>query len=137
MAVSIAAVMRHVHNYFERGCVEGEFTVSGGVLTPAPDAPYFAIEGSFGRDGVFAKGELTPAYDGKFTGKVWALFPPEDFIALCALISKYDDENPASAMQSERFGEYSYQKASGATGWTAAFATQLAAYRRMFTEVGV
>lgn len=140
MAVSIAAVMRHVRNYFERGCVEGEFTVSGGVLSPAPAARYFAIEGSMYHDGVYREGELKESPAETFSGKVWTLCPPDDFIALCAEISAFDDNNPAGAMQSESFGEYSYTRmggADGAPGWMRVFANQLHPYRRMFTEVGV
>lgn len=140
MAVSIAAVMRHVRNYFERGFVEGEFTVSGGVLSPTPAARYFAIEGSIYHDGVYREGELKESPAETFSGKVWTLCPPDDFIALCAEISAFDDNNPAGAMQSESFGEYSYTRmggADGAPGWICVFSNQLHPYRRMFTEVGV
>ena len=139
MAVSIAAVMRHVHNYFERGCVEGEFTVSGGVLTPAPNAPFFAVEGSMYHDGVYRPGEMKDAPQEKFSGKLWMLCPPDDFVQLCEEISAYDDANPASAMQSESFGEYSYTRNgdNSKCAWTAAFAAKLNGYRHMFTEVSV
>lgn len=139
MAVSIAAVMRHVRNYFERGCVEGEFAVSGGVLTPAPNAPFFAVEGSMCHDGVYRPGEMKEAPQEKFTGKVWLLCPPDDFLQLCEEISAFDDANPASAMQSESFGEYSYTRGgdSSKQTWAAVFASKLNSYRRMFTEVGV
>ena len=139
MAVSIAAVMRHVHNFFERGCVEGEFTVSGGVLTPEPKAPFFAVEGSMYHDGVYRPGEVKEAPQEKFIGKVWLLCPPDDFLKLCEEISAFDDANPASAMQSESFGEYSYTRGGDGSkqAWSAVFALKLNSYRRMFTEVGV
>lgn len=139
MAVSIAAVMRHVRNYFERGCVEGEFAVSGGVLTPAPNAPFFAVEGSMFHDGVYRPGEMKEAPHEKFSGKVWLLCPPDDFLKLCEEISAFDDANPASTMQSESFGEYSYTRGgdSSKQTWAAVFSSKLNSYRRMFTEVGV
>lgn len=140
MSVSIAAVMRHIRNYFERDCAEGEFTVSGGVLSPAPAAAYFAIEGSLYHDGVYRAGELKESPAETFTGKVWTLCPPADFIALCDEISAFDAANPANAMQSESFGDYSYSRFSqgGApVTWQSMFAGRLAPYRRMFTEVNV
>lgn len=140
MAVSIAAVMRHVRNYFERGFIDGEFTVSGGVLTPAPRAPYVAISGSVWHDGVFRVDQLREHPEETFTGRVWALHPPDDFVQLCEEIAAYDEKNPAGAMQSESFGEYSYTRmggADGAPGWIRVFSNKLHPYRRMFTEVGV
>ena len=154
MAVSIAAVMRRVRNYFERECIEGAFAICGGVLEPMPDAPYIAISGSARHDGVFPasalSGELTGdelsglinhdivlAKDETFDGKVWGLHPPDDFLALCEEISAYDGKNPIGAPQSESFGAYSYSRGAAEGGWEAAFAGRLLPYRRMFTEVNV
>lgn len=155
MAVSIAAVMRRVRNFFERECIEGAFTITGGVLEPLPDAPYIAISGSAWHDGVFPRDALTGSddvvdqlaiaqgleKDETFDGKVWGLHPPSDFLELCEAINDYDAKNPVGAYQSESFGAYSYTRASvGGTagnGWEAAFAGQLLPYRRMFTEVDV
>lgn len=140
MAVSIAAVMRHVRNFFERGCMEGEFTVSGGVLTPAPRAPYVAIEGSVFNDGVYRIDELKKDQDETFIGRVWALHPPDDFVQLCEEIALYDEKNPTGSMQSESFGEYSYTRMGGVYGtpeWTTVFNKRLNSYRHMFTEVDV
>lgn len=145
MAVSIAAVMRHVRNFFTRGYIDGEFTVSGGVLTPAPLSPYAAITGSAFYDGVYSMTDPLP--EGKpetFTGRVWLLHPPDDFVRLCEQISQYDDKNPVGAMQSESFGEYTYRRpvvgmngSGGLASWQTAFAIHLMPYRRMFTEVDV
>lgn len=142
MAVSIAAVMRRVRNFFERERIDGTFTISGGMLEPLPDAPYIAISGSAWHDGVFPAGTLPETgHDEQFDGKVWGLHPPSDFLAMCESISEYDAKNPVGAYQSESFGGYSYTRGNvGGTagdGWEAAFAGQLAPYRRMFTEVDV
>ena len=141
MAVSIAAVMRQVRNFFVRGYMDGEFIIGGGVLTPEPPAHFVAITGSAFSDGVYSVFDGFPSSaSGKFTGRVWLLHPPDDFLALCQQISAYDDQNPVGAMQSESFGEYSYTRAvgnSGAIPWQTAFAQQLAPYRRMFAEVDV
>lgn len=141
MAVSIAAVMRRVRNFFERESIEGSFTITGGVLEPMLDAPYIAISGSAWHDGVFPYGELPEDRpDETFDGNVWGLHPPLDFLMLCEQIAEYEAKNPVGAYQSESFAGYSYTRAtiSGACiGWEAAFGMQLAPYRRMFTEVDV
>lgn len=140
MAVSIAAVMRFVNNYFERSCTVGTFTVSGGVLSPAISAPYVAIDGSAYHGGVYRPDQLREQPEETFTGRVWALYPPDDFLQLCEQINAYDEQNPAGALQSEQFGEYSYTRMGGESGppsWQKAFASQLWPYRRMFTEVSV
>ena len=76
-----------------------------------------------------------------FTGKVWMLYPPDDFLALCEQINQFDEKNPAGALLSESFGDYSYSRGTsgngGVTTWSEAFADQLAMYRRMFSEVKV
>ena len=54
MAVSVAAVMRHIRNYFDRGYRYGDFSIIGGALTPAPDSAYVYIAGSVLHDGVWA-----------------------------------------------------------------------------------
>lgn len=147
MAVSIAAVMRRVRNYFERGYRQGTFSIVGNVLSPAVDAPMIAVTGSRYHDGVYAsvngimQGAEGVKPDETFEGIVWKLYPPDDFLDLCKKISIYDDKNPVGALASESFGDYSYTRdtnmgMSGA-GWANAFAPDLAAYRRMFTEVNV
>ena len=142
MAVSIAAVMRHVRNYFERGYCRGSFAIDDGRLSPSPDAAWIAIQGSRYHDGVYplvdgrlaSLNERTPPE--RFDGTVWLLSPPADFLALCAQISDYDDSRPAQAPQSERFGEYSYSHASFMP-WPQAFARALMPFRRMMTEVHI
>lgn len=145
MAVSVAAVMRHVRNFFERGARLGNFTIIGGALTPAPECSYVYISGSALHDGVWAlsgdmlQGAQDGMKDDSFTGFVFELHPPGDFLRLCEEISSYDDAHPVGEMQSETFGDYSYTRASsqgGEQGWQSAYRKRLDAYRRMFTEVG-
>lgn len=145
MAISIERVMRRVRNYFQRGYTEGTFAITGNVLSPAPSAPWVKISGSAYHDGVYecCSGYLQGVPEGRqdetFTGVVWMLYPPDDFLALCEEIRDYDQKNPVGALQSETFGDYSYNRGSGANGgtmsWETAFAAHLAPYRRMFTEV--
>ena len=142
MAVSMGSVMRHCRNYFEAGSYDGEIVIAGGQLvTPAlAHGRYIAIRGSAYNEGVHQVGdELT---DETFTGRVWVLYPPADFVALAEESSAYDDKNPIGALQSESVGSYSYSRGSagnvtGAAGWQGAFAGRLNDYQRLTSEVMV
>ena len=143
MGDTVAAVMRHVKNYFERGCIEGEITIRGSAVSPVLPSPWVYISGSLYHDGAYMlQGDNILCGDlpsETFTGKVWQLHPPDDFIALCESIDAFCKQNPAGALTSERLNEYSYTRATGKHGvltWQEAFADQLNAYRHMFTEVG-
>lgn len=142
MSVTIAAVMRHIRNYFEQGSYTGPIAIRGGVVTPAVSTPYVCIYGSDHLDGIHAVGGgriLDAMDDEDFTGRVWFLEPPADFLSLVEQITAYEAQNAPSPLLSESLGEYSYTRAQGKTGggltWEEAFATRLAPYRRMFTEV--
>lgn len=142
MAVTVAAVMRRVRNYFEKGYCRGRFDIVDGRLSPAPAAAWVAIQGSRYHDGVYqlVGGRLTnltrPMPQERFEGTVWLLSPPEDFLSLCRDVSEYHDKRPADAFQSERFGDYSYTRAAN-KDWAEAFARELLPYRRMTSEVDV
>lgn len=144
MAVSVAAVMRQINNFFEVGCISGVIVISGNAIVPDPKTPWCCIRGSMCHDGVhmlagpYLQGADTCGPDEEFDGRVWQLSPPADFLALCEEISNYDDKNPAGAYLQESFGGYSYtrQQTTGSTAWQDVFAGRLAPYRRMFTEVG-
>lgn len=145
MAVTVAAVMRQVRNYFERGYIDNEFVIRGGVLSMADgtpiESPYVAISGSMHSDGVYVldDGVLRGSErDESFSGRVWLLNPPPDFLALCEQISAFDDKRPPTDIVSESFGSYHYSTSGGGmarTGWKAVFTPMLAPYRKMFTEV--
>lgn len=144
MTNTIAAVMRAVRNYFEREYIEGEISISGGVVSPAVDAPYVYISGSDFHDGVRKMMASTIEADNHpnetFAGRVWLLHPPDDFLVLCEKIAAYQETNPVGAMMSEKLNEYSYTRQSNGSGgvktWQDAFAESLTPYRRMFTGVG-
>lgn len=142
MSVSVAAVMRQVNNHFVRGYLDADFAVEGGFLMPAPAAPFVYITGSAMHDGVWEVrgGELVgdDAASEAFTGRVWLLKPPREFLALCREISAYNDKNPTGAPISERFGDYQVTRANeytGGGGWEKVFSSRLAPYRKMFAEV--
>lgn len=140
MSVTVAAIMRQINNHFVSGYLDASFAVEGGYLTPAPAAPFVYITGSMLHDGVWEckGGQLVgdDAADESFTGRVWLLKPPREFLALCEEIAQYDAKRPAGAVQSESFGEYSYSLgAAAAGGWSSVFAARLTPYRKMFAEV--
>lgn len=138
MTTTIAAVMRHCNNFFEREAVEGDFVISDdGVLSPAVDAPYIAITGSAYHDGVHLAGNVPSGPEDSFHGTVWKLYPPADFIALCGEIEAFMAKYPTGAPVSEAFGGYSVSYGNSRETWQGAFALALRPYRRMFTEVSV
>ena len=141
MPVDVGAVMRHVNNYFEREAMHADFVAGDdGHVTPRPDAPYIAVYGSKHHDGVYKTGTMPIGEHEAFTGIVWGLYPPKDFIELCEEIAVYCAKNPVSGMLSESFGAYTYTRASGKNGpltWQEAFADRLRPYRRMFTGVSL
>ena len=108
---------------------------------------YIGIEGSTLHDGVYKytddalEGADADLPAETFKGRIWLLAPPRSFVSMCERISEYDDKNPAGALQSESFGDYSYTRASGGNGkaatWQQAFATQMFGYRKMYTEVRI
>ena len=144
MAVSVAAVMRHCRNYFETGYIDGTFRITGNALPEAAGAHFVCISGSSMHDGVweFCDGYLTGRsvdglHDEEFTGRVWLLAPPVDFLELCKTIAEYEEKNPMTALASETFGGYSrsWNAAQVGKGWSVAFNASLIPYKRMFTEV--
>jgi hypothetical protein len=147
MSVSVAAVMRQCRNYFQVGYIDGTFRITGNALSGAEGAHWVYISGSAFHSGVWevCDGYLTGRsvdglHDEEFEGRVWFLDPPEEFLELCKTIKTYEEKNPVGAFVQERFGEYSYTRANSDTaadmGWQNVFSVELAAYRRMFTEVG-
>lgn len=140
MSVTVAAIMRQIRNHFVSGYLDATFAVEGGHISPAPAAPFVYIKGSAALDGVWEckGGQLVGAdADETFTGRVWLLQPPRDFVQLCEEIAAYDEKNPTGAPQTENFGEYSYTRPNVYTGggpWLTVFKAQLAPYRRMVEE---
>lgn len=142
MTDTIAAVMQEVHNFFERGSISGSISISGGVVSPDINAPYVYIKGSSYHDGFWEiagtslVGDSSP--DETFTGCVWLLYPPRDFLALCQQVAEFEAKTPAGAVKSESLEGYSVTFANGKNGlltWQEAYAFRLRPYRRMFSEV--
>ena len=140
MLQTIAALMQRCRNYFETGYIDGTFRIDGNVLQEVDGAHFVYVSGSLYHNGVW---ELCDGYlggrdtsdlhDEEFTGRVWLLNPPADFLDLCKAVKKYDDQNPASPITSESFGGYS-KSMSGKSG-AEAYIRALNGYMKMFTEV--
>ena len=146
MAVSVAAVMRQISNFFEVGHNDGVTVISGNAIVPAPGAPFCCIKGSMFHDGVWQldqwlglSGIDANLPDETFFGRIYFLKPPQAFLDLCGRIAEFAQNTPANGLQSESFGEYSMSRASGKSGgvltWEEAFADELRPWRKMFAEV--
>lgn len=142
MLQTVAAMMRQCRNYFETGYIDGTFRITGNKLDAGAETRYIYISGSKMHDGVWelADGYLTgrdAPGDEEFTGRVWELSPPLDFLDLCTTVETYDAKYPMSAIIRETFGGYSREWADKMMGKTGAqvFENRLLEYRRMFTEV--
>lgn len=132
----LGEIMQYLHNYFDRERLGGTFTIAGGelVLPSVADGAYIRILGSQYNDQVMVKGAEELA-DETFTGAVWVLCPPKEFLALAAEITAWQETNKAAAAspyQSESFGGYSYTKSAGtADGWQGVFRSRLRAWRKV------
>lgn len=139
MTVKVSDVMRQVRNHFVCSAVTGEWAHTGGVLSPAEDfAPgmWIAVTGRDAPCGVFRldeNGGIPGLGDVSWTGVIFRLNPPADFLRLCEDIAAWAAANPDPSVTGEKLGAYSVTRS--ARSWETVFAPALAPYRRMFTEV--
>lgn len=139
MTIKVSDVMRHVRNHFIRDALEGDFTQSSGVLTPAESfaaGMWIAITGEGAPGGVYQldeKGGIPDLGDVTFSGRIYRLDPPADFLRLCGDIGCWAAANPDPGVESEKLGAYSVSRR--AITWQEAFAPALHPYRRMYEEV--
>lgn len=138
---AVAAAMRRCRNYFADRWKEGTFTIEGGALVQAPpNVDWLYIQGSFMNDGVYHSTERrVDMRDEEFTGRVYYLNPPPDFLAICQQIADYSVKNTQATPISESFGDYSHKRPTGDNGgvlsWAKAFERDLAPYVRMYSDV--
>ncbi len=149
MAVTVPDVMREVNNTFPAVCLEEEWRIRDGCLTPASlllEGDWLAIRCGARADGIHSVGAGGLLDDGgladeDFSGEVWLLSPPATFLALCGEIADWAARNSPDTVESERFGEYSQKRMVGRRGcpvdWPDMFRLRLMPYRRMFGEVGL
>ena len=144
MREMLEQLLRHLHNWFlieKDGKPEiyyGEYVVKGGSI----DLPFlqpnqfYRIVGSVFNDGLHRNCDpddyLT---EETFSGAIWALAIPTAVINLSAEIEEWQKVNVFSPYQSESFGGYTYQRATGRSGkaatWQDVFAHRLNAWRKI------
>lgn len=157
--IGMTVICADIRNYFLKDklhpetCIfKGQYTISGGNITPSDflkEGQYFRIAGSDLNEGVWLNTAAGRAKlkDETFTGEVWAMSVPQEFVELCARIDSwatiYEAPNGAamSIFSSENFGNYGYSKGSGsgtksgvkgaALTWQTAFYDALTPYRRI------
>lgn len=118
----VERIMAHIHNYFERACYSGTFTIENNKLSldQLIQGQYFRIVGSLLNDGVYINDESLSLRDEVFKGCVYSLAPPKAFLDLCAEIGAWVEKNKEaidSPYQSENvIGVYSYTLKSGSGG---------------------
>ncbi len=148
MDKTLTEVCDYLNNYFPTKKIEGEFTISGGVLNieGIQQGQYFRIIGSVFNDGVHHYPAATGSElkDETFTGAIWLMAVPETVLSLSRDIAEWTaiyqtPTAPAmSPYNSESFGNYSYSKSSAgsgaggdATSWQGVFGPRLNKYRRL------
>ena len=133
---SVSRVMREVRNWFPVASAEGTWSVSGGRVYPDAalrPGDWVALSGINAVRQVDENGRVA-LDNGSYTGVLYLLAPPEDFLRLCQRIDTWLAAHPDAGLRSERFGIYS-RNMGGAVSWPLVFSRELAPYRRMFTEV--
>lgn len=141
MTVKVSDVMRYCRNHFITGALTGHWRHEGGVLTPADSLAagmWIAVTGPDAPGGVYQldeQGGVPGLADVQWSGTIYRLNPPADFIRLCGDIGSWAAANPDPAVSGEKLGEYSVSRK--ADSWESVFAPALAPYRRMFPEVTV
>jgi hypothetical protein len=140
----IGLVCAYVHNYFEtdpvtgrRRIYSGTYTITDGVLNVPflAEGQYFRVFGSRKNDGVY-RYHIDELRDETFTGVIWEMRPPRDFLALVEEISAWVEkygEAAASPYQSEDvIGVYRYTKDDSGGGWESIFRDRLKQYTNLY-----
>lgn len=123
--MNIGPICREIRNYFTQQNDKhwGTYTIENGNINASFLIPnqYFAIFGSKLNDGVYVNDaeELASLKDETFTGSVWDMRVPAEFIALCEDLDKFNakvDELQLidKGYASESWGGYSYSLSSSA-----------------------
>ena len=151
-AGTLEAVLSHIHNWFERDSFTvGRCAIEGGELPASVsdrllDGQWYRVEGSYLNDGLHLHPDTSLA-DETFDATITLLAIPKPLLNVAeeigewAAASRESDLKALSApYQSESFGGYTYSAkattrpnsgAGGLTGWKAAFAGDLNAWRKI------
>lgn len=120
----------------------GEFIIDAGSITPLDfikPGQYFRISGSVSNDRVISNtaDDLALLTPETFTGAIWAMYVPPDFVQLAKDVYNWNDrysEAVNSPYQSESFKGYSYSKRSGGAdgiNWQSNFRNRINMYRKV------
>lgn len=137
-------ILSHIHNYFEKEIVRGNFKISSNSidLPFLQEGQYFRIIGSVFNDGIHEY-PASNLVDEEFRGEIWAMAVPPVVIALSLEIKDWVASNgtdgTASPFTSESFGGYSYTRGSKNTSsganvpidWTDVFRDRLNQWRKI------
>ena len=134
-------LMRECKNWFVMpgGVHLGRFAVEKGRISLPflKSGQYFWIAGSVFNDGLYQYGSCV-LQDEEFTGAVWALAVPAEFVKLAEDVQAWRDTSEKAAQspfQSESFGGYSYTKSAAqgesALSWQSVFAARLKKWRKL------
>ena len=143
----LSEICAEIKNYFTYRSDKhpGKYKVEGGVLVPSVEflTGYYAVFGSRKNNGVHKSTDVLKD-EGEFTGSVWIMSVPDDFIALTEEITAWQskfggvDSEAMSPYNSESFGGYSYSKSAGAADgsgssstWQSVYASRLNRWRRV------
>jgi hypothetical protein len=145
-------VMREIRNFFLLTAENGDFTVSNGHMSLVNSytvGQYVLVETTFGKQTIHVISEaesegtyvLSPSLpDGTFTGTLYGLSVPEDFVALCKEIHLFNEKNDASVIIHENVnGVYAHTKGSGKKGapicWVEVFERRLRPFKKHFLDM--
>lgn len=137
---TLAEVMRACKNWFIETSYYTTYEISEGqIVFPfeiKSNYNYYKIQGSAENDGIHSVTETL--IDETFTGTVFLMRVPKEFLLLVNEIEEYQDkykDSCTSPFQSESFGGYSYTKATNASGgtftWKDAFKDRLRMWRKL------
>jgi len=151
--VSMDEICGYVRNYFLKDYKnpgkyihDGTYTIANGSIQDLPfliPGQFFRITGSALNNGVYKyQDSELELNDETFTGAIWEMYVPPDFVNLATEISEWTDANAEvlnGPYQSESFAGYSYTKGYAsrsngtvvANGWQSQFGTRLSRYRRL------
>jgi hypothetical protein len=147
MTIKVSDVMRHVRNHFIHSTITATWTHEGGTLALAEHlAPaekltpgmWIAVTGAGAPTGVYQldeQGGIPNLGEMTWSGTVYVLDPPADFLRLCGDIACWAAANSDPGITAEKLGEYSVSRKS--VTWQEAFAPALRPYLRMYAEVAV
>lgn len=126
---------------FDKDLYFGEFVIANNIITLdfLETNQYFRIVGSKFNDGVYKYDNKLTLVDETFSGAIWAMSVPPDFLAAVKEAEDYLTAHPTGIeFQSESFGGYSYTRNQGGKSTSTGFwflpntiAQKLNQYRRM------